>query len=150
MESLDYYQRLRELNIYSAERRRDRYLILYIFKVMQGKVPNPGLSYKHSPRRGLVLTTPSVNSSKASHANTLLHNSFTRRAPRIFNSLPKVIRNLDYDTSPDLIKKRIDTLLSKITDEPRLPGYYPSTSTASNKVEDQIRATMEFLSEGHH
>ena len=150
MESLDYYQRLRELNIYSAERRRDRYLILYIFKVMQGKVPNPGLSYKHSPRRGLVLTTPSVNSSKASHANTLLHNSFTRRAPRIFNSLPKVIRNLHYDTSPDLIKKRIDTLLSKITDEPRLPGYYPSTSTASNKVEDQIRATMEFLSEGHH
>ena len=149
MESFNYYKRLQELNIYSAERRRDRYIILYIFKVVQAKVPNPGISYKYSPRRGKVLTTPSVLSSKASHANTLLHNSFTRRAPRIFNSLPKQIRDLPHDTSPDLIKRRIDNFLTTVTDEPRLPGYYPSNSAASNKLEDQIR-TMEFLNEGHH
>ena len=56
MEGLDYYQRLKSLNIYSSERRRDRYLILYIMKVLQGKVPNPGISYKYSARRGKVLT----------------------------------------------------------------------------------------------
>ena len=148
MEGLDYYQRLKTLNIYSSERRRDRYLILYIMKVLQGKVPNPGISYKYSARRGKVLTTPSVTTSKASHAATLMHHSFTRRAPRIFNSLPKEIRNLPHDTPPDLMKKRVDTFLSKITDEPRLPGYYPSNSATSNKLEDQIRI-MELLAEPH-
>ena len=51
MDQYDYYQRLKMLNIYSTERRRDRYVIIYIFKVIYGKVPNPGLSYKWTLRR---------------------------------------------------------------------------------------------------
>ena len=90
LESLDYYQRLKELNLYSAERRRDRYLVLYIFKIIQCKVPNPGISYK-------VLITPPVKSSISSKAETLYHNSFNRRASRVFNALPKAIRNLPDD-----------------------------------------------------
>ena len=148
METLDYYQRLKVLDLYSAERRRDRYIVLYTFKIIKGKVPNPGISYKWSLRRGKVLCTPAVLSSKASRANTLIHHSFTRRAPRIFNALPKVIWNLPDDTSPNAIKKQIDKYLSSITDEPRLPGYLPTNSAASNRLEDQIRA-KEFLNEGH-
>ena len=148
MESLDYYERLKDLKLYSAERRRDRYLLLYIFKILHHKVPNPGISYKYSLRRGKVLITPPVRSSKSCHATTLMHNSFMNRASRIFNSLPKEIRNLEEETSLDYIKHKIDKFLQSITDEPRLPGYLPSVSAASNKLEDQVRAT-EFLSEGH-
>ena len=148
MESLDYYKRLKELNLYSAERRRDRYLLIYIFKILHNKVPNPGISYKYSPRRGKVLITPPVRSSKSCHATTLMHNSFMYRASRIFNAIPKEIRKLGVETSLDSIKHKIDRFLQHITDEPRLPGYLPSVSTASNKLEDQIRAT-EFLNEGH-
>ena len=148
VENLDYYERLKELKIYSAERRRDRYTVLYIFKILQGQIPNPGISYKYSGRRGKVLITPTVRSSKASHANTLIHNSFTRRAPRIFNALPAEIRNLPNDTPSDVIKNKIDKYLSAITDEPRVPGYLPTNSAASNRLEDQIRA-REFLREDH-
>ena len=149
MQDLNYYQRLKALNIYSAERRRDRYLLNYIFKVIHGRVPNPGLSYKWSLRRGKVLTTPSVQSSKPSRAATLLHHSFTRRAPRLFNALPKSLRSIPDDTPVDTIKRGIDKLLKEIPDEPRIPGYYSSNSSASNRVEDQIRA-MERLYEEHH
>ena len=148
LESFDYYQRLKELKLYSAERRRDRYLILYIIKIIQCKVPNPGISYKYSPRRGRVLNTPPVKSSKSSSAETLYHNSFNRRASRVFNALPKEIRNLPNDTSPELVKKKLDKFLSEITDEPRLPGYLPTNNAASNRLEDQIRA-KEHLCEGH-
>jgi ribonuclease P/MRP protein subunit RPP40 len=148
MQNMDYYQRLVRLKIYSAERRRDRYLIVYVFKIIFRKVPNPGLSYKWSLRRGKVLTIPAVLSSKPSRASTLMHHSFTRRAPRLFNALPKVIRNLPDDTPMDSVKNNIDKYLREITDEPRLPGYYPCNSSASNRVEDQIQAT-EFLSQNH-
>jgi hypothetical protein len=149
MESLDYYQRLQELKLYSAERRRDRYLILYIFKIIQGRVPNPGISYKHASRRGKVITTPPVKSSKSSAAETLYHNSFNRRASRVFNDLPKDFRNLPNDSSPELVKKTLDRFLSKVPDEPRLPGYLPTNSAASNRVEDQVRF-MACLHEDHH
>ena len=149
MESFDYYQRLKSLNLYSAERRRDRYLLLYVFKIIQGRVPNPGISHKHSQRRGKVIVTPPVRSSKSSTAGTLYHNSFNRRAARAFNALPRYIRNLPNDTSPELLKKKIDGFLSSVPDEPRLPGYFPTNSAASNLLEDQVRV-MACLREDHH
>jgi hypothetical protein len=149
MQDLNYYERLNRLKIYSCERRRDRYLVIYIFKIIHGRVPNSGISYKWSPRRGRVLITPPVPTSRLSRAATLLHHSFTRRAPRLFNSLPKSLRNMPDDTPMCSIKKRIDKLLKQIPDEPRIPGYYPTNNSASNRVEDQIQA-MERLFEEHH
>ena len=66
----------------------------------------------------------------------------------MFNALPKAIRNLPDDSTPELIKKKLDMFLRDITDEPRLPGYLPTNSAASNRLEDQIRA-KEFLREDH-
>lgn len=149
LSDLNYYQRLHKLNLYSAERRRDRYLITYIFKIINGKVPNPGISYKWALRRGKELKIPPVRTSKQSRGATLLYHSFTRRAPRLFNALPETLRNISGDTPMDTIKQRIDNLLKKIPDEPRIPGYYPSNSAVSNRVEDQIRV-MECLREDHH
>ena len=137
MSELTYYQRLKTLKLYSSERRRDRYMILYIFKIINSKVPNPGISFKWSLRRGKVLTYPSVTS-KASKAATLLHHSFTRRAPRLFNSLPQSLRNIPADTTADTIKARLDKFLQTVTDEPRISGHFPSNSAGSNRVVDQI------------
>lgn len=140
MENLDYYERLRKLKMYSCQRRRDRYSLLYIFKIIQCKVPNPGISYKWSPRRGKVLAVPPVLSSRASRGSTLLHHSFTRRAPRLFNSLPQSLRNLPDNISSESLKQRVDNFLKNITDEPRIPGYHPTNSASSNRLEDQILA----------
>ena len=135
MNDLNYYQRLKKLNIYSLERRRDRYIILYIFKILCNIVPNPGLSYKYSSRRGKILQHPSVTSSN-SHAATLSYHSFIRRAPRIFNSLPKDLRNSSGNMIT--IKKNLDKFLSFIPDEPKIPGCFPTNSALSNRLEDQM------------
>ena len=39
----DYWERLKNLKIYSLERRRERYMILFLYKIMIGTYPNPGL-----------------------------------------------------------------------------------------------------------
>ena len=137
MADLNYYCKLKKLKIYSSQRRRDRYHILYIFKIIHGKVPNPGISFKWSPRRGKVLTYPTVTS-QSSKAATLLHHSFTRRAPRLFNALPQCLRNLPSDTSADTLKSKLDKFLQTIPDEPRISGHFPTNSASSNRVEDQI------------
>lgn len=149
MENLDYYERLKSLHLYSTERRRDRYLLIYIYKILFRKVPNPGLSYKWSLRRGKVLITPPVFTSRGSRGATLLHHSFTRRAPRLFNALPAELRNLPEGTSIDAVKRKLDDFLKDVKDEPRIAGYYQTNNAMSNRVEDQI-LVMECLHKDHH
>ena len=38
MENLDYWERLQSLHLYSQERRRERYCIIFLWKVAQGLV----------------------------------------------------------------------------------------------------------------
>merc|ERR1712033_91174 len=37
LENLDYHQRLKECNLYSMERRRERYMIIYAWQMLEGK-----------------------------------------------------------------------------------------------------------------
>ena len=37
---LNYWDRLQKLGMYSMERRRERYLIIYVWKILEHKVPN--------------------------------------------------------------------------------------------------------------
>ena len=40
MESLDYSERLVFLKLHSLQRRRERYCIIYVWKIIEGLVPN--------------------------------------------------------------------------------------------------------------
>ena len=40
--TVPYPERLKALKIYSLQRRRERYIIMYMFKIKLGLVPNPG------------------------------------------------------------------------------------------------------------
>ncbi len=55
--TVTYNQRLKQLNLYSLQRRRGRYTIMYMQKIKLGLVPNPGLvpvfnrnNYEFTPR----------------------------------------------------------------------------------------------------
>ena len=45
---LDYWQRLARMDLYSLQRRRERYIIVYVFKVIEGLVPNLGGTVHYS------------------------------------------------------------------------------------------------------
>ncbi|XP_076042165.1 uncharacterized protein LOC143026057 [Oratosquilla oratoria] len=40
-DSLNYWERLKILKLYSLERRRERYIMIYVWKVLEGTAPNP-------------------------------------------------------------------------------------------------------------
>lgn len=137
LEDLNYHQRLQKLKIYSLERRRQRYDILYSFKIMKKIVPNIGLQFKWSNRRGRTLVPPPVAKNSSEHSKTLRNSSYRSRASRLFNSLHRDIRSLPVDTPMARIKSMLDRHLQTIRDEPQLPGY--NTVAASNSVIHQTR-----------
>ena len=69
--------------------------------------------------------------------------SFQCNGPKLFNSLPKEIRNIS-KVSVEEFKEKLDKYLQKIPDEPNVEGLTPSacdmfTTAPSNSVVDQSR-----------
>ena len=63
----NYWDCLKAMNIYSLQRRRERYRIIYIWKVLEDMVPNvnDGIKSKENPRLGRMCIL-SISNSKTS------------------------------------------------------------------------------------
>ena len=89
MQSLEYSERLVSLKLYSLERRRERYCIIYVWKIIKGMVPNfsKPIVCSYSERRGRSCIVSHVNLGRL---GSLAYNR--RRAIRFLNVMPKYIR----------------------------------------------------------
>ena len=90
MKGLSYPERLTVLKLYSLQHRRERYIIIYVWKILEGLVPNlfPPICTKESNRRGRTCATSHIN---VGRLGTLEYNSFRWRVIRLFNQLPLFI-----------------------------------------------------------
>ena len=133
-----YWERLQELGLYSLERRRERYAIIYIWKIVQKLVPNfeerVQLRSYVNERRGRLCRVPPVNYRAMIRLQTIREASLPIVGPRLFNCLPQEIRN--YEGTLDGFKGRLDSYLSTLPDEPRLPAYHPQAQ--SNSIVRQV------------
>ncbi|XP_076038159.1 uncharacterized protein LOC143023512 [Oratosquilla oratoria] len=97
LENTNYWERLRQLNLYSLERRRERYIIIYIWKIINGLVPNleysEAIRTTHNARRGVLCAIPPVAASWKK-IQTLKESSIVVYEPKLFNRLPRHIREL--------------------------------------------------------
>ena len=139
--SLNYWERLQKLKIYSQERRMERYRVIYIWKILEGISPNCGIQETHSDRRGREVQVPKVKGN--GKFQTIREGTFQIHGAKLFNSLPKSVRNITR-TSVDEFKVALDKFLQTIPDEPKLPGYIPSacnqvTASPSNSIIDLSR-----------
>ena len=121
MYDLPYTKRLKMLNLNSLHRRRERYCIIYLWKILEGLVPNLSdpIVCSFSDRRGRSCIVSHVNPGRQ---GTLAFNSFRWRSVRIFNRLPIHIRNISA-CSIDRFKSQLDRYLRTIPDLPSQPGY---------------------------
>ena len=84
--------RLRHIGLYSHLKRRERYIIIYLWRIAELQVPNldPPIEFgPYSDRKGRLCKGSHVTTG---HLGTLCFNSFRRRACRLFNSLLKYLR----------------------------------------------------------
>ena len=118
---LSYSKRLEVLKLYSLQRRRERYGIIYVWKMIEGLVPNLSdpITCSFSDRRGRTCV---ICHSGAGRLGTLKYNSFRWRSIRMFNRLPKSIRMLS-SCSVVGFKSKLDSYLRNIVDLPCRPGF---------------------------
>ena len=123
---LHYWERLSELKLMSLQRRRERYCILHLYKIIIDAAPNDlNINHYTHPRRGLCVKVPPLTPHAKTKFQTLYDSSFVVLAPRLFNSLPKSVRAMD--TFPKF-KAALTRHLLSIPDEPPVQGIPSSNS----------------------
>ena len=137
----DYWSRLISLKMYSIQRRNERYMIMYVWKILEGLAPNLStntITPAYNERRGRYCLVPSLVKNKCSaKIKSLREQSFGVKGPQLFNVLPREIRNLS-DVSKDLFKHRLDKFLGTLADEPSVPGYVAKRAAPSNSLRDLV------------
>ena len=115
MNDMPYHERLESLGLYSLQRRRDRYCIIYIWKIIEGMTPN--LFNPITSTFSCVISHANVG-----HVGTLVYNSFRWRSIRLFNSLPMDLRSISL-CSVLRFKTQLDIFLGSVEDFSCLPGF---------------------------
>lgn len=134
MHNLSYWDQLKCLNLYSLQRRRERYRIIYLWKMLENLVPIFGnITSSYHVRHGRLCNISRVKNSAPAAIKTIRYGSFIIQAPQLFNSIPAHIRNLSGCTI-DSFKKELDEYLCSIPDEPQIPGYTLYRRAESNSI----------------
>ena len=131
---MSYQERLKHLDLYSHQRRRERYIIIYLWRIAELQVPNidPPIEFgPYSDRNGRLCKGSHVTTG---HLGTLCFNSFRRRACSLFNSLPRHLRNIS-KCNMSVFRSKLDIFLKTIGDTPGVPNR-------SNFLFDLIKKTV--------
>ena len=139
MRELNYWQRLAALKLYSLERRRERYIIIYVWKIIQGTVPNVEGANRiqtANGRLGLKCEIPGLNRRAMKRIQTQKDNSFFVKGPRLFNCIPKEIR--ECTENQDIFKRKLDNFLKNVPDQPNGSGGAYSRQAQTNSLLHQV------------
>ena len=138
MYHLNYWDQLTHLKSYSLERRRERYQIIYTWRIIEGQVPNfdcTPIESHQNERRGRLCRIPVITSAAPCSIKTIRSSSLPFKGPRLFNILPKDTRNLSgCDTLR--FKRELDRFLASVPDQPHIPGLTQYRRVESNSVID--------------
>ena len=121
-----YHDRLKLLSILSLQRRRERFIIITIWKIINKVSPNDlMLNISHNPRRGIKVQLPPLSKSAGQHAQSLYDSSFAVVGPKLWNTLPSSISTI---TSKSSFKTALSRYLSHIPDRPPIDGFTSQNS----------------------
>ena len=148
---MTYWERLSHLKLYSIERRRERFTIIYMYKIFHGLVPNPGIEFEDKGRRGIEAKLPIISRKEPTWIQNLKRNSFSFTGPTLWNTVPKEIRSHKAVSEKSLVlsfKNKLDQYLTTIPDQPTVYGLQRAAQT--NSICDQqnyrINLGQEFQS----
>ena len=144
---VDYWERLKRLKLYSLERRRERYMIMYMYQIHLGMVPDLGFLSDSNQRTGTKYFAK-YNRGAAADVKAIRYSSFFTQGPLLFNMIPATLRApVNPDTPEEAkklkakFKKRLDKWLELIPDQPTTEGQLNTAqhrSAESNSISGQM------------
>ena len=132
----DYWDHLEQFKLYSLQRRRERYAIIYTWKVIHNIYPDPGMhlnqisqDHKQHPNEGIHINIHQRNDITVHHQSDKLpkwlkDKSILETCCKLYNCLPLELRlSLEQTVQPSVngFKTCLDNWLSTIPDQPTIP-----------------------------
>ena len=123
---LEYWDRLKYLKLMSLQRRRERYIILHLYKILHNSAPNDiNIKFTTHQRRGTLAEVPKLSKSAKQRFQSMYDSSFAVQGPRLWNTLPVKIRELDSFGS---FKAALTRHMLAVPDQPPIPGIASGNS----------------------
>ena len=137
----DYWASLQNMKMYSLERRRERYRIIYVWKILEKMVPNVNNKIQAvlNDRRGRHCSISNIKS--VGKLSTIHRSTITVHGAKLFNAMPKHIRNAT-NMPIEKFKKLLDGHLAQIPDQPLLIGYTARKQAESNSIIHMSKMTI--------
>jgi hypothetical protein len=135
LKEMTYWERLSELRVYSQERRRERYQICFLWKLSQGLIQGFEIKWQWSDRRGRLTVPASIPNNAPSNVKRARERFLNVHGARLFNLLPKSLRNENSADFP-LFKNHLDIFLARIPDQPTMAGL--TRAAVTNSLLDQV------------
>ena len=130
LEVMHHWDWLQKMHLLSQERRRERYMIIFIWKIGEGLVKGYDVSFSESGRRGRVAIPRPIISSAPAIIKRAREASLGVKGCKLFNLLPDSIRNMKVNTV-DQFKAALDRFLSTVPDQPTIVGSSRGAETNS-------------------
>ena len=123
MHDLHYWDRLVRLSLMSLQRRRERFIILHMWKILNKMTSNDlNVQFVSRPRLGNLAVIPSAQKASSSANQSLFDNSFAVHGPKLWNAMPyhlNVIQDLEQ------FKNKHTQFMLSLPDMPPIRGYTP-------------------------
>ena len=132
MAGLDYWDRLSSLHLYSQERRRERYQIIFLWKVVQVYQAN----FHRFPRRGRLMDIQPLCPTAPASVKRARESSLQVKGAKLCNTIPRDLRDTMVGT-PEYFKARLYDWLSSVPDQPTILSRVRVEAT--NSLLDQVQ-----------
>ena len=131
LQHVHYWERLKTLSPMSLQRRKERYMIMHMWKILHGLTSNDlQLQFTVNPRLGNLAKVPSFRKKISAAHQTLYETSFSVMGPKLWNCLPTQIRAI---SKHDSFKRQMTAFMLSVPDKPPIRGF---TSPNSNSILD--------------
>ena len=95
MPELNNWERLKKLSLFSLQRRRERYIILHMWKILDSKTSNDlSIEFVFRPRLGNLATIPVCKKSSSAFHRTAYKRSFAVMGPKLWNCIPYNLKRI--------------------------------------------------------
>ena len=141
MDGMDYWERLAALSMYSQERRRERYIIIFIWKLAMGLVKGySSIGFVYNSRRGWTAVPKTTHQGAPACVRNARDASLAVKGVALFNLCPQGLRDMASDHQ-ERFKQNLDAWLFDIPDQPTVPGC--TRAALSNSLLHQVPMMMQ-------
>ena len=135
-----YWERLKVLGLQSLQRRRERFIIIHVWKLLNKKVPNDiSMEFYYNDRLGWKTKLPKLYGRAKPSAKTIYDASFAVIGAKLWNLLPK---DVNTHITLDNFKIHLGKFISNIPDRPPVTNY---KSTNNNSILDWLSQSGSLL-----